>query len=219
MYLGMFIQWRKGPRGVNLHGTSIFLRRRTSVPLLVTEEGDLSIPRAPVSIWEGWREKSEADEDVFMQDFVRCGHKPGYLGPKIKWGMRWNERTSCFCYRTRMALTCEGWRGRVSLGSWCVCRCGNMGSAPGQEWDLGMAFPQKVPSVGQYLYPLRKQVRISPLPTWVGTISEQTEFLLLMYLFVSQGWWAPGTFGVPLGPTPRILMYNLMRRRHLQRTR
>lgn len=52
----------------------------------------------------------------------------------------------------------------------------------------------------------------------VGTISEQTELLLGMYLPVSQGRWALGTSGVPWGPTRRIPMYNLTRR-HLPRTR
>lgn len=45
IYLGMFIKWREGPEELICMGTLIFLRRRNSVPLLVTAEGCLSIPR------------------------------------------------------------------------------------------------------------------------------------------------------------------------------
>lgn len=98
--------------------------------------------------------------------------------------------------------------GAVSLGSWCVCRFGNIGSAPRHEWHLGMAFPQKVPSEGEtepvpvegagvdFSSAHTSRVQgVSGTPGWgeeralpVGTISEQTESLLLMYLLVSQGW-------------------------------
>lgn len=40
----------RAPEELICTGTLIFLRRRTSVPLLVPEEGCLSIPRAMVSI-------------------------------------------------------------------------------------------------------------------------------------------------------------------------
>lgn len=234
VYFDLFVKWKEGPRGVHLYGDFDFFWRRTSVPIWVIEYGCLSIPRALVLIWGGWSEeqKSEVNEDVFTKDFVIYGARVRLLqGPRNKVGhaLEW-ETLSLFSCRASMALTYEAWRGGAFFSSSCTLQIGEHGNqGKNGMWEChslrrctqwGSACDHGE-SRCRFLTHAHETCPGYLRNTWLGWGEGSAggengwanlELLLLMYWFVSKGWWALGTFWVSLGPTLRILMYNLMRR-------
>lgn len=182
--------------------------------------------------WVEWGAEIRSEWRCFHQRFCDIwGTSQALQGPRNKVGhaLEW-ETLSLFSCRASMALTYEAWRGGAFFSSSCTLQIGEHGNqGKNGMWEChslrrctqwGSACDHGE-SRCRFLTHAHETCPGYLRNTWLGWGEGSAggengwanlELLLLMYLFVSKGWWALGTFWVSLGPTLRILMYNLMRR-------